>query len=74
MIGFFLGMLFLSFTFWLGFKVTGALLKAFFWLFIIVPLVVLVWGIGLVCFCTILLIPVGVWLFKTGFKMLLPGI
>ena len=74
MIGFLIGLAFLTAMLWLGFKLTGALLTACFWLFIEVPLSLIMWGIGLACCCTLILIPVGIWLFKNGFKLLVPGI
>lgn len=74
MLVFLIGLALLSCLLWLGFKLTGALLSACIWLFVEVPLSFAVWGIGLACCCTIILIPVGLWLFKTGFKLLVPGI
>ena len=52
--------------FWLGFTITGAFLKAFVWLLLILPITLIIWNLGLVCCCTIILIPLGVWLFKAG--------
>ena len=57
---------------WIGFKLTGAIFAACIWLFIEVPLSFVVWAIGLVCCCTIILIPVGLWFFKLGLRMLIP--
>ncbi len=74
MIGILIGLAFLCGMLWLGFKVTGALFAACFWLFIEVPLSLAMWAIGLACCCTLILIPVGLWLFKNGFKLLVPGI
>ena len=74
MIGFLIGLGFLTFLLWLGFHLTGALLSACIWMFIEVPLAFAAWGIGVVLCCTIILIPVGLWFFKTGLKLLLPGI
>ena len=74
MLGFIICMGLLSFMLWLGFKLTGAIFSACFWLFIEVPLAVAAGGIGLICCCTIILVPVGIWFFKTGFKLLIPGI
>ncbi|MBQ8592356.1 MAG: hypothetical protein IJ485_06400 [Lachnospiraceae bacterium] len=64
----------LSFLFWIGFKLTGAILATCFWLFIEVPLAFVAFVIGLVLCCTLILIPVGIGCFKTGFKLLIPGI
>ena len=74
MFEFLIGLGFLTFMLWLGFKLTGALLSACIWAFIKVPLGFCAWGIGLVLCCTIILIPVGLWFFKIGFKLLIPGV
>ena len=74
MISFLIGLGFLSVMLWLGFKLTGALLSACVWLFISVPLGFGAMGVGLVLCLTIILMPLGLWFFKTGFKLLLPGI
>jgi len=74
MFSFLVGLGFLTFMLWLGFHLTGALLSACIWLFVEVPLAFCSWGIGLLLCCTIILIPVGLWFFKTGFKLLLPGV
>ena len=74
MLGFIVGLGFLTLMLWLGFKLTGALLSACIWAFIEVPLAFGAWGIGLILCCTIILIPVGIWFFKTGLKLLVPGI
>ena len=59
---------------WLGFKLTGAVLMAGVWLFVEVPLSLLALAIGLACCCTVILIPVGMWFFKVGLRLLIPGI
>lgn len=58
--------------FGLAFRITGALLKACLWLFVLLPIAFVLWGIALVCCCTLLLIPAGVWLFKVGAGLLMP--
>lgn len=63
----------LTFLLWLGFKITGALLSACIWLFILLPLSLAVMLLGLVLCCTIILIPVGIGLLKMGCRMLMPG-
>ena len=63
----------LSILFGLAFKITGAFLKAFLWLCIFLPIGLALWGIGIVCCCTLLLIPVGIMLFKAGTHMIIPG-
>lgn len=62
--------LILMLLFWLGFKITGAFLKAFIWLFILLPIALVVWSFGIALCCTLILIPVGVILFKFGGKVL----
>lgn len=74
MFSFLVGLAVLTFLLWVGFHLTGALLSACAWLFIEVPLAVCSWGIGIVLCCTIILIPLGVRFFKTGFKLLIPGV
>jgi len=56
--------------FWIGFKLTGALLAASLWLFIKVPLSLLCFFLGAALCCTILLIPLGIRCFKLGFFLL----
>lgn len=58
--------------FWIGFKITGAILSAVIWLFIKLPLALCFLGIGIVAFITILLIPFGKWCFKTAGKLVCP--
>lgn len=60
----------LSLFFGGAYLITGALLKAVIWLFVLVPVALLLWGIGLVCCCTLILIPVGVKLFFAGCRVL----
>lgn len=54
----------LCLLFWLGFHITGALLSAAIWLFVKLPLAILMVCFGLVCCVTILLIPIGGKCFK----------
>ena len=72
--GFFLTFLFLTFFIWIGCHITGALLGSVIWLFVLVPVSVILWTIALACCCTVLLIPLGIWLFKLGLKILIPCI
>lgn len=74
MFSFLLGLLFLVFLFWVGFKLTGALLLACIWLFIKLPIALILFLFGIICCCTLILIPVGLWMFKWGVRLLLPGI
>lgn len=59
---------------WLGSKITGALLKACIWLFLLVPLALGIWGIALICCCTLILIPIGIKLFAAGMRVIIPGV
>ena len=52
-------------VFGLAFQITGAILLALLWM-LKLPLVLAMWVLGAVCCCTIILIPVGLFLFKTG--------
>ncbi len=60
----------LSLFFGGAYMITGALLKAIIWLCVLVPIALLLWGIGLVCCCTLILIPVGIKLFAAGCRVL----
>lgn len=60
----------LTFLFWLGFSITGALLSACIWLIIKLPIAVIVFSIGLACCITILLIPLGFRCFKLAGRIL----
>lgn len=66
-----IGLALLTFLFWLGFHITGALLSAAIWLFIKLPIAVLLGCLGLVLCITILLIPLGVKCFKFAFNTLM---
>lgn len=57
----------------IGFIVTGALLAVWFWFFIKLPIAVILWGLGIVCFCTFILIPVGIGCFRAGLRLMIPG-
>lgn len=67
-------MILLSVLFGVGFTVTGAFLITFVWLFIKIPLAIILWGLGLAFCCTIILIPLGIGCFRGGLRLLLPGI
>ena len=58
----------LTFLLGLAFKLTGAVL----WVFIFLPIALVLWALAVVCCCTLILIPVGVFLFKAGMKLLIP--
>lgn len=72
MITFMICLLLLSLLFGLAWKLTGALLKACLWLFSLLPVGLVLWGIGIVCCCTILLIPLGIGIFKFGTQVMFP--
>lgn len=71
MIEFILVLGILSLFFGGAYLITGALLKAIIWLCVLVPVTLVLWGIGLVCCCTLILIPVGLKLFSAGCRVLL---
>ena len=56
----------------IGFNLTGALLAALLWLCIKLPIACLVLALAIIFCCTIILIPVGIALFKFGVTLLLP--
>lgn len=58
---------------WVGFKLTGAVLMAVLWLFVKVPIGLIAFMIGIICCCTLILIPVGICLFKVGVSLIIPG-
>lgn len=65
-----IGLAVLTFLFWLGFHITGALLSAAIWLCFKLPVALLLGCLGLVCCVTILLIPLGGKCFKLAFHIL----
>ncbi len=74
MITFLIVLAILCVIFWIGFKLTGAVFKVGWWMFIELPIAIILFCFGAVFCCTILLIPVGIWLFKTGFRLMVPGV
>ena len=56
---------------WAGLKITGVLLSAIVWVFINLPVALVLWGLALACCCTVILIPIGIKLFGAGAKVLL---
>lgn len=63
----------LSILFFGAYKITGAIFKAVVWLAILVPIALFLWAIGLICCCTLILIPIGLKLFSVGCRVLLPS-
>ena len=70
MIELIIGLALLTFMFWIGFHITGALLSAAIWLFIKLPFALLIGCLGLVLCVTILLIPLGIKCFKLALGVL----
>ena len=70
MIEIIIGLAVLTFLFWIGFHVTGALLSAVIWLFVKLPIAILLGCVGFALCITILLIPLGVKCFKFAFGVL----
>lgn len=66
MFEFIVGIGVLCVLFFVGYKVTGALFKALIWLCILLPIALFLWGIAILCCCTLVLIPIGIKLFKFG--------
>lgn len=53
-----------------AFAITGTLLKALIWLCVSLPVSLILFALGLAFCCTILLIPVGIYLIKAGARVL----
>ena len=68
-----LGLLLLTILFGIAYKITGAILKACVWLLILLPIGLILSGVGVIFCCTIILIPVGIGIIKAGIRMILPG-
>lgn len=73
MITFFVSLLLLCVLFGIGFSITGLLIGTVFWVAVRLPLSIMCFAVGLVCCVTIILIPLGILLFKLGIRLLLPG-
>lgn len=73
MISFILCLLLLTILFGIAYKITGAILKACVWLLILLPIGLILSGVGEIFCCTIILIPVGIGIIKAGIRMILPG-
>ena len=70
MFEFIVGIGILCVLFFVGYKVTGALFKALIWLCILLPIALFLWGTAILCCCTLILIPIGLKLFKVGIGIL----
>ena len=73
MISLILCLLLLTILFGIAYKITGAILKACVWLLILLPIGLILSGVGVIFCCTIILIPVGIGIIKAGIRMILPG-
>ena len=73
MITFIICLILLSGLFSIAFKLTGAVLKACLWMCIFLPLGLMLCAIGLALCCTLILIPVGIMLFKVGGRLIIKG-
>ena len=73
MISFILCLLLLTILFGIAYKITGAILKACVWLLILLPIGLILSGVGVIFCCTIIFIPVGIGIIKAGIRMILPG-
>lgn len=51
-------------------KLTGLVAKGLIWLCVLLPIVAVLWSLAIVCCATIILIPVGLWLFRAGIRLL----
>ena len=60
----------LSVLLWIGFKITGALLAACIWLFIKVPVALVLGIVGIALCCTLIFIPIGKRLVKAALKLI----
>ena len=56
-------------VFGLAFSLTGAIFAALLWI-IKLPIALVIWIIGALCYCTIILIPAGMSLFHAGCAIL----
>ena len=77
MILFFLFLIFfaiLGLLLWFDFAITSGLVLTGFWLFIKIPLAIMLFLLGLILCLTLILLPLGILCFRAGFKLLIPGI
>lgn len=73
MITFIVCLIILTALFGIAFKLTGAFLKAILWLCVCLPIGLVLWALGIACCVTLILIPVGIMLFKAGAHIIIPG-
>ncbi|MDO4513571.1 MAG: hypothetical protein Q4B72_05995 [Lachnospiraceae bacterium] len=72
MITLFFMVLFFCFMIALGVHLTGAFLMALVWLFVRLPLSLVLLAVGIVLCCTIILIPLGVMMIRGGCRLMMP--
>jgi len=56
----------------IGLRLLCTLIRTSTWLISNLPMALFMWLLGLLCCCTLILIPVGIRLFRSGLKMLIP--
>ena len=59
---------------WFAFAITSGLVLTGFWLFIKIPLAIMLFLLGLILCLTLILLPLGILCFRAGFKLLIPVI
>lgn len=59
---------------YIGIRLTGFFLRAVLWMTVEIPLSIISFVLGLICCCTLILIPVGIWFFRISFRLLIPGV
>lgn len=60
--------------FGVGFSITGLFFATLIWLFVKLPVSIILFVAGIICCCTIILIPVGAALIKFATVLFIPGI
>lgn len=56
----------------LGFSIAGIVLGTVFWVAFKLPFAIICFVLGILCCCTLILIPLGIALFGLGIKVLIP--
>ena len=71
MLEFIIGVCVICLLFFVGYKISGAVFKILIWLCILLPISLVIWGLAIMCCCTLILIPIGMKLFKVGVAVLI---
>ena len=71
MLEFIIGVGVICLLFFVGYKISGAVFKILIWLCILLPISLCLWGLAIVCCCTLILIPIGIKLFRAGIALIL---